>query len=295
MASMDLVRQTQVLPDPLRLPVERHRYCPSVASNTTTPTGEVSTSDSRSALVRCSTLVLAGALAIAAAACEAISRRISSSSSVNASAFSFPARMTISDRCAEVKHWHGQEGTGGRQAVRRQTCFAYVFGKVRPSERTGQIAYLFKELRPVGPIRQTPMLLVGETGGDEILELAGLVDGGDGAVARSGECAGTLHDFLEDVLEVQACTDTQDRLVERRVARAQRLYLPYRIVACTQGSDLSWMSTTRSFLPLRMFDIPAERTRNGFTENAPVIAVFCERRENARMILNIAVITHVCH
>ena len=70
------------------------------------------------------------------------------------------------------------------------------------------------------------MLLVGEIGGDEILENTGLVDGGDGAIARSGERPGTLHDLIEDGLEVQVRTDTQDRLVERGVASAQRLYLP---------------------------------------------------------------------
>ena len=70
------------------------------------------------------------------------------------------------------------------------------------------------------------MLLVGETSGDEILENTGLVDGGDGTKARSGERPGAVHDLLEDQLVVQAGTDTQDRLVERGVASAQRLYLP---------------------------------------------------------------------
>ena len=71
---------------------------PVLASNTTTPTGEVSTRASRSARVRCSALwarcsaVWARALAMAVAAWLAKSTTTSSSSSVNSGASSFSAR-----------------------------------------------------------------------------------------------------------------------------------------------------------------------------------------------------------
>ena len=69
---------------------------PVVASNTTTPTGQVSTSASRSARTRRSARC-APALAIAVAACEANSTSNSSSSSVNASSFS-PRKKTPTSR-----------------------------------------------------------------------------------------------------------------------------------------------------------------------------------------------------
>ena len=64
---------------------------PVPASKTTTPTGEVSTRASRSARAR-STSRCVRAFAIAVAACEAKSTRISSSSVVNASPSSLSAR-----------------------------------------------------------------------------------------------------------------------------------------------------------------------------------------------------------
>ena len=71
---------------------------PVAASNTTTPTGEVSMSAARSARAR-STSRYVRAFAIAVAACEANSTRISSSSPVNASPSSLSLRKKV-PRCS---------------------------------------------------------------------------------------------------------------------------------------------------------------------------------------------------
>ena len=66
------------------------------------------------------------------------------------------------------------------------------------------------------------VLLGGEARGDEVLGGAGLVDGGDGAVARAGERPGALDDFVQHHLEVEARADAQARRAERGDAGAQR-------------------------------------------------------------------------
>ena len=54
-----------------------------------------------------------------------------------------------------------------------------------------------EELRPVGPFHNAPVLVRGEARGGEVLGSAGLVDGGDGAVARAGERADALDDLVQ--------------------------------------------------------------------------------------------------
>ena len=51
---------------------------------------------------------------------------------------------------------------------------------------------------------------------------AGLVDGGDGAVARAGERPGALDHFVQHRLKVEARADAQARRAERGDAGAQR-------------------------------------------------------------------------
>ena len=67
-----------------------------------------------------------------------------------------------------------------------------------------------------------PVLVRGEARGDEILGGAGLVDGGNGAVARAGERPGALDDFVQHHLKVEARADAQARRAERGDAGAQR-------------------------------------------------------------------------
>ena len=102
-------------PSPMRLASRLNRVgCPVCASKTTTPTGEVSTSASRSARARCS-LRCVRALAIAAAAWDANSITTSSSSSVNSWPPSFPARKklpTSAPRWRIGAPWHVREKVG---------------------------------------------------------------------------------------------------------------------------------------------------------------------------------------
>ena len=51
------------------------------------------------------------------------------------------------------------------------------------ADRPRQVAEVLEEPRPVGPLRDAPVLLLGEARGDEVLRRARLVDGGDGAEA----------------------------------------------------------------------------------------------------------------
>ena len=79
-----------------------------------------------------------------------------------------------------------------------------------------------KSRGPVGPLHDVPVLVRGEARGDEILGGAGLVDGGNGAVARAGERPGALDDFVQHHLKVEARADAQARRAERGDAGAQR-------------------------------------------------------------------------
>ena len=109
---------------------------PVLASNTTTPTGEVSTRASRSARARCSAR-WARALAMAVAACEAKSISTSSSSPVNAGAPAFPARKkwpTVSPR------W--------RIGVPRK-----VFERMRSAEKPRERTSAGRSVRRTGPGR----------------------------------------------------------------------------------------------------------------------------------------------
>ena len=109
---------------------------PVRASNTTTPTGEVSTSASRSARARRSSRWLR-ALAMAAAAWPANSASTSSSSSVNSGAPSFPARKkwpTVSPRWRIGVPWKVFAGIGSGE---------------KPSERTSA----GRSVRRAGPGR----------------------------------------------------------------------------------------------------------------------------------------------
>ena len=75
------------------------------------------------------------------------------------------------------------------------------------------------------------MLVGREARGDEVLGDAGLVDGGDGAVARAGERPGAHDDLIQYGLEVEARADAQARRAERGDAGAQRRVLGRRPVA----------------------------------------------------------------
>ena len=61
------------------------------------------------------------------------------------------------------------------------------------------------------PLLELPMFFVGTTGADEVLSLSAFVNGGDDAVACAHQCAGAVHDLLQDGVHIKAGTDAQDR------------------------------------------------------------------------------------
>ena len=82
------------------------------------------------------------------------------------------------------------------------------------------------------------MLLVGETRGDEVLGLAGLVDGGDGPVARAGQRPGALHDLVEHGLKIEARADAQQRRGQAGLALLRRLLPASGLILTRQSSIL---------------------------------------------------------
>ena len=87
-----------------------------------------------------------------------------------------------------VAHWRALEGLRGQPVVGREAERADIGGYV-------------------GPFHDVPVLVRGEARGDEVLGGAGLVDGGDGAVARASERPGAHDDFVQHHLKVEARAD----------------------------------------------------------------------------------------
>ena len=139
---------------------------------------------------------------------------------------------------AEVAHRRALEGLRGQTVVGREAERADIGRHVGDAQRSRQVAEELEEPRPVGPFHDVPVLVRGEARGDEVLGGAGLVDGGDGAVARAGERPGALDDFVQHRLKVEARADAQARRAERGDAGAQRFVFGRR-----------WRALGHAFLP----------------------------------------------
>ena len=111
------------------------------------------------------------------------------------------------------------------QWIRGKAQRLKVAGQIRHAERRRKVSKVFEEPPPIGPLHHLPTLLRRKTGGDEVLDLSPLVDGGDHTAAGAGEGAGAFHDLLQDGIDVQACADAQDRRDQPCVAVPQRLVL----------------------------------------------------------------------
>ena len=97
-------------------------------------------------------------------------------------------------------------------------------GQVGHPQSTRHRVQVFQE---PGPVRQVPVLmrlLCAHAGEEEVLEAAGIVGQGDGAVAGAGERPGRVHDPLEHRVEVQALVDAETGLAEESQALLQSLY-----------------------------------------------------------------------
>ena len=118
--------------------------------------------------------------------------------------------VEVADMPASMAHRRALEGPR-RQPVRGKAERAHVRGDVGQAQRPREVAEVLEQPQPVGPLHQRTVLIVGETGGDEVLGLPLLVNGDDGAVARPGQCASALRHLAEHGLEVEARADTQHR------------------------------------------------------------------------------------
>ena len=103
---------------------------------------------------------------------------------------------------------------------------AYVGGYIRLPQRPRQVAEVLEQPPPVRPVHQSPKVGIGESGGREVLDPAGFVDGGDRAEPGAGQGAGALHHLVEHVLEVETGVDAQDGSAQPCDALAQRFVLP---------------------------------------------------------------------
>ena len=63
---------------------------------------------------------------------------------------------------------------------------------------------MLEEAHRVRPPDHLPLLVDGESRGDELLRLTGLVDGGDPAVAGAGQGAGAVDGLAQEGADVEA-------------------------------------------------------------------------------------------
>ena len=117
-----------------------------------------------------------------------------------------------------------------RQALGGEAEAADIGRNVGNAQRPVEVAEVLEQARPVGPLRHGPVLLGGEAGGDEVHGRPGLVDGGDGTVARAGQGAGAFGDLAQHGVEVEAGCDAQARRAQPGAARAQRRVLPAQLL-----------------------------------------------------------------
>ena len=89
----------------------------------------------------------------------------------------------------------------------REAERADISGQVVEPQRAGLVEKVFKETSGVGPRRQLVLLLGREAGVDDLERPAGVVDGGNDAVARAGQTPGTLYYLPEHGFDVEALGD----------------------------------------------------------------------------------------
>ena len=141
---------------------------------------------------------------------------------------------------APVAHRGDLEGPGRHRVLR--TAVREDFGRqVGETHRPRKVPEVLEESRLFGPLRQLPVLLVGEAGGDKFAHLARLVGGGDDTVARAGERAGAVDDLLQHGGEIQTRIDAQDG----RAQRSHPLLGPPGFASCLFGT-VHWRTSSGS-------------------------------------------------
>ena len=158
------------------------------------------------------------------------------------------AEEEVADMLAQVAHRRRLQGLRQREflAVAER---AQIGRQVGHPERSREGAQMLEEGLARRPPRHVPALLVGQAGGDEVLERARPVDGGDHAVARAGQRPGAVDRLAQHGVEVEAGADAQDRRAERRDALAQRRVLAFQPVASVHRSLLLPARAAAGFRP----------------------------------------------
>ena len=101
---------------------------------------------------------------------------------------------------------------------------------------------MLEQLQPVGPpVHDLPLLVVGEPGDDDVQRQPRLVDGGNHAVARTGQRPGARHHLLQNGFDVEARADAQDGRAQVRMALEQS---PVRVVGCVVAGHRSSLTDT---------------------------------------------------
>ena len=93
-----------------------------------------------------------------------------------------------------------------------------IAGEVVQSQRIGKVTQVFEEPPSVRPVGQPAVFVGRDPGDDEVLELAGLVDGEDPTAPGRGQRAGALDDLPQDGVEIEAAADAPNRCYQLREA-----------------------------------------------------------------------------
>ena len=125
---------------------------------------------------------------------------------------------------------HGRSLEGARRQERVGKAERTDVGEnIGDAKRPPKVPEVLEEPWPVGPLREPPVLLVAEARSDEVLGLSCGVDGGDGPIAGTGECAGAFDDLAKDGLEVKAFAHAKDRAGQGGDAFVMRLDIVPRV------------------------------------------------------------------
>ena len=189
------------------------------------------------------------------------------------------AEEEVADVHAAVAHRCALEGLRAHQ-VRGEAERAHEGREIGEPNRAGQVAEMHEQLRPVRPFDELAQLVGGEARGEELAHLAPLVDGGDDAVARGGQCAGAVDRLLEHGGDVEARADAQDCRAERRDPLAQRLDVAPRFGGFVQALLLPRTGSGPRAAPVfdrgagRPATLPARRRRNAGSMMAYPVRIY---------------------
>ena len=183
------------------------------ASNTTTHTGEVSTSAARSARARGGRLQGEEHHDLLALGCERRAVRL-------------VANEEVADVLAPVAPRSALQRVCGPRARRKAARLHQVAGETGQLERLLDLAQVHEEPRPVGPCLQLTDLLGGQAGGQEVRQPAARVDPRDHALAGAGQRTSAVDHLLERSVQIQARVDPENRAAQPRETVPKRPVLP---------------------------------------------------------------------